>query len=169
MLFKQLQTCWHNPWPIILTQTQMHQQPHTLAQCYLCVMCCIHFTGTHSLLQIESSRGNENTLEPWAAALTICISVRCTPDLTGQASQRSISCRCGKQSLVWQTTKVGWSGAVDLACACVVHCDLQYVCLQLSPMCSQSLSLGVQPTFQNTRNSQRGAISASNVSQAKRE
>lgn len=29
-------------------------------------------------------------------------------------------------------------GVVDLAFACIVHCDLQYVCLQLSPCATRA-------------------------------
>lgn len=163
-------------WSITDTLTQplthyTHIDTDAQTACSVLFVSCIHFTGTQPSVNRKWQREWKHA---WTLALLLLspsvfqfLFHRCTPKISQVMLHKGPIIVGGYKALTWQTTKVGWSGAMNL---CLVHCDLQRVCLQLAPMCSErAFPWECGLLFRNTRNSQRGAISASNVSQAKRE
>lgn len=169
---------WHTDTTHDPLYSHRHRCTNTLARCHsvICVLC----RGTQPSVNREWQREWKHAWTLLTLRLLLLQTVfqflLCSHKLNPLISQVRFYKRvnpphCGKQSLICSKTEL-W----DEVGQCIwlvlvwyiVICRMS-VCLQLSTMCSQSLSLGVRPTFQNTRNSQRGAISTSNVSQAKRE
>lgn len=136
----------------LILQTYCHKltfYTHTTHTNTVLFVCSV--TGTQP--SVNSGRGIENMLDncwPWAAALPVCLS--CSSVLVAVPHISKMSSKEGKAPQFWEREphqtngKEGWSGAVDLLCACqyFVLCSMS-VCS--SPPCFPSLSLGVQPTF----------------------
>lgn len=57
MLFKVYQTCWHNPWPIMLVhRRRCSNRPTTSLHSLVCESCTVLTSQAHGLLQIESGK-----------------------------------------------------------------------------------------------------------------